>query len=381
MRLVLLLLPAFFGSTVSAQPFDRHYGGNGFDRALFLAHTADKGYIACGYTRSFGSSYDMYLVKTNRNGEMEWHRNYGGEKMDIGWSIVECNDGYLLHGSTTKDSTNDDISIMRLDKYGNVTWQKTYGSEKYERATHVLPTSDGNYVLVGQRNIDQVNIDSYIFKIDTAGRLLWEKTFGGPGNERTYYGAETLNGDLYIIGSTLPYNHSKADILLLKLTRNGELAWTKTYGEENVHDIAHSFSLNRDKQTFTLTGYIGSSVAGVHDGLFMQLDRDGKVLTSKRHHTGSDVRLMHTKQTRDGGFISTGFTRQDSTVENHDAVLLKWDRNGKVTWMKTFGTPGHDDQGYWVVEDGNRSYTFCGYTHSSGEGGDLWMVRVIAPYH
>ena len=203
--------------------------------------------------------------------------------MEIGWSILELsNTGYLLHGSTTRDSTNDDIFLLRLDTAGNTIWQKTYGNEKYERTTQLLQTSDNNYLLIGQRNIDKTNIDSYILKIDTAGKLIWEKTFGGPRMERTYYGAETVKGDLVITGSILPYNNTKADILIMKLTANGELKWMKTYGEENVHDIAHSFGLNKNKKTFTLVGYIESSQTGFHDGLFMQLDEDGNVFFYKK---------------------------------------------------------------------------------------------------
>lgn len=356
--------------------FSNVYGGNGFDRGLYIAHTSDGGYIACGYTRSFGDNYDMYVLKTDAKGRQQWQKNYGNDKMEIGWSILElANTGYLLHGSTTRDSTNDDIFLLRLDTAGNTIWQKTYGNDKYERTTQLLQTSDNNYLLIGQRNIDKTNIDSYILKIDTAGKLIWEKTFGGNRMERTYYGAETVKGDLVITGSILPYNNNKADILIMKLTANGELKWMKSYGEENVHDIAHSFGLNKDKKAFTLTGYIESSQAGFHDGLVMQLDEDGNVLLQKRHHTGEDLRLMHAEQTSDGGFVATGFTRKDITKDLHDAVLLRFTSEGETEWMKTFGTPGKDDQGYWIIADAGGGFTLTGYTHSFGQNGDLWIIK------
>ena len=309
-------------------------------------------------------------------GNPQWQKNYGGNKMEIGWSIMELPDkGYLLHGSTSKDSTNDDILILRLDNAGDILWQKTYGNEKYERTTQLLPTSDNNYLLIGQRNIDKTNIDSYIFKIDTAGNLLWEKTFGGALIERTYYGAETANGDYLITGSILPYKNNKADILLMRLTANGELKWTKFYGTENVHDIAHSFSANKDKNKFTLTGYIESSNPGIHDGLFMQLDEHGNVGLQKTHHTGDDLRLMHSEETKDGGFIATGFTRKDISKDTHDAVLLRFSSSGETNWIKTFGADEKDDQGYWVITNLDGGFILTGYTHTYGKNGDMWIIK------
>ena len=375
---ILVVLICFATTCASQNSFDKTYGGPEFDRGMHLIGTSDKGYIACGYTRSFGDNYDIYLVKSDAQGIQQWQKNYGGNNMDIGWSVLELDNGYLLHGSTTTGKGNDDILVMRLDKSGQVLWQKTFGNEKYERATQLLPTSDNNYLLIGQRNIDTTNIDSYIFKIDTAGNLLWEKTFGGPMMERTYYGAETVNGDYLVTGSILPYKNNKADILLTRISADGELRWTKTYGKENVHDIAHSFCINRDKTKFTLTGYVESSIPGFHDGLFIQLDEHGNVLAQKRHHTGEDLRLMHSEETKDGGFIATGFTRKDITQENHDAVLLRFNSFGDTEWMKVFGDDDQDDQGYWVLAGDDGGFVITGYTHSYGRNGDLWIIKTNA---
>jgi hypothetical protein len=363
-------------ASFSQNSFNRTYGGDGFDRGMYLTHTSDNGYIVSGYTKSFGDNYDMYVVKLDANGNQQWQKNYGANKLEIGWGIIELkNKGYLLNGSTTKDSANDDIYILRLDMNGNVIWQKTYGNDKYERTTQLIQTSDNNYLLIGQRNHDSINIDSYILKIDTSGNLLWEKTFGGPKTERTYYGAETPGGDFLITGSILPYQNSKADILLTKISKNGELIWTKTYGEENIHDIAHSFCLNKDKKNYTLTGYIESSKTGFHDGLFMQFDENGNLLTQKRYSTGEDLRLMHSEETEDGGFIATGYTRKDITKNIHDAVLLKFNKKGETVWMKTFGDPEKDDQGYWIVTNSDGGSTLTGYTNTFGKNGDLWIIK------
>jgi len=378
MRQVAFLFTFFIaGLTATAQSYQKNFGGDKFDRALFIDHTSDDGYIVCGYSSSFSNSNDIYLVKLNKAGDVQWQKTFGGSRTDIGWGVHELKDKtYLLFGAIGIDSTNDDIFITRLDANGNKIWEKTYGNEKYERCTQLLPTSDGNFLLIGQRNVGPgKNIDSYILKIDDKGNLLWEKCFGGSLPERTYYGGEIPNGDFLISGSILPYETAKADIFLLRINKHGELVWTKTIGEEKVHDIIHSFCRNNDKKTYTLTGYSETAKEGFHEGLFMQIDENGNLLKKQTYDTGEDMRLMHSEETSDGSFIVAGYTRRDITKNIHDAVLLKFNKDGKAEWIKTFGQPDKDDQGYWVVVNKAGTYTFVGYTHSYGTNGDAWMIR------
>lgn len=361
--------------------FQKTIGGEKFERALFIDHTSDDGYIVCGYSNSFGGgSYDMYVVKLDKAANIQWQKTFGGSRTDIGWGVKELKDKtFLLFGAIGIDSTNDDVFITRLDANGNQLWQKTYGNEKYERCTQMLTTTDGNFLLIGQRNVGpDNNIDSYILKIDDKGNLLWEKCFGGSLPERTFYGGEVPNGDFLISGSILPYASAKADIFLLRINKHGELIWTKTIGDEKVHDIIHSFCRNSDKKTYTLTGYSQTTKEGFHEGLFIQIDENGNLLKKQTYDTGEDMRLMHSEETPDGDFIVAGYTRKDISKNINDAVLLKFNKDGKAQWIKTFGQPDKDDQGYWIVVNKDGTYTFVGYTHSVGTNGDVWMIKTNA---
>ena len=364
------------------QTFQKNLGGDKFERALFIDHTSDGGYIVCGYSNSFHSTndYDIYVAKLDEAANIQWQKTFGGSRTDIGWGVKELQDKtFLLFGAIGIDSTNDDIFITRLDAKGNQLWQKTHGNDKYERCTQMLATSDGNFLLIGQRNVGPGNnIDSYVVKIDDKGNLLWEKTYGGNFPERTYYGAETPDGDFLISGSLLPYQTAKADIFLLKINRNGELIWTKTYGAENVHDIVHSFCRNQDQKTYTMSGYSETAKAGFHEALFMQIDANGNVLTKKTFDTGEDLRLMHSEQTSDGDFIVAGYSRKDITKNIHDAVLLKFNKDGTTKWIKRFGEQEKDDQGYWIVVNKDGGYTLVGYTHSIGVNGDVLLIKTDA---
>jgi len=382
MRNPIFLFVLFISLCCTAQNnFKKSFGGDKFDRALFIDHTSDGGYIVCGYSNSFNNSnsYDIYVVKLDGSATIQWQRTFGGNRTDVGWGIKELKDKtYLLFGAIGVDSTNDDIFIAKLDANGNKLWEKTYGGNTYERCTQMIPTTDNNFVLIGQRNIKEGNIDSYVLKIDVNGNLIWEKTFGGPFVERTFYGAEIPGEDLLISGLTLPHGNNKADIYFLRLTKNGDLVWNKTYGEKNVHEIVHSFCINNDIKTYTLTGYSETNKEGFHEGLFLQINENGDVISKQAHNNGEDLRLMHSEPLSDGGFIVAGYTRKDIMSEISDAVLLKFDKDGKVKWLRTIGDADKDDQGYWVIVNKDGSYTFVGYTHSIGKNGDILFVKINA---
>ena len=87
---------------------------------------------------------------------------------------------------------------------------------------------------------------------------------------------------------------------------------------------------------------------------------------------------MHSEETPDGSFIVAGYTRKDISKNINDAVLLKFNRDGKAEWIKTFGQPDKDDQGYWIVVNKDGTYTFVGYSHSVGINGDVWMIKTNA---
>jgi hypothetical protein len=82
--------------------FERTYGGPDADFGYSAQQTADGGYVVAGYTWSFGAGgEDVYLIKTDANGDTLWTRTYGGTGADNGYSVQQTTDGgYIIAGST-----------------------------------------------------------------------------------------------------------------------------------------------------------------------------------------------------------------------------------------------------------------------------------------
>ena len=124
---IFLFLLLISGYCTAQKTFQKNFGGEKFDRALFIDHTGDGGYIVCGYSSSFsnGGDYDIYVVKLDEGANVQWQKTFGGGRTDIGWGAGELNDKtFLMFGAIGIDSTNDDIFITRLDAKGNQLWQK-----------------------------------------------------------------------------------------------------------------------------------------------------------------------------------------------------------------------------------------------------------------
>ena len=132
--------------------WDKTYGGSGEDIGSHLIQTSDGGYAIIGYTNSYGNgNHDIWFIKTDSSGNMEWDKTYGGEYDDIGYSLIQTSDGgYAIAGSTSSyGSGMYDIWFIKTDSSGNMEWNETFGGSDWDQASSVIQTSDGGYVIAG----------------------------------------------------------------------------------------------------------------------------------------------------------------------------------------------------------------------------------------
>ena len=128
------------------------YGGTDGDYAHSLVETSDGGYTIAGWTNSFGAGKgDFWLVKTDSYGNIEWNQTYGGTDGDYAHSLVETLDGgYALAGDTgSSDMESLDVWLVKADIQGNMEWNKTYGGTNADYAYSLVQTSDGGYAIAG----------------------------------------------------------------------------------------------------------------------------------------------------------------------------------------------------------------------------------------
>ena len=207
-------------------------GGGAWDVGTSLIQTSDGGYAIAGSTRSFGAGEaDVYVVKLDANGKLQWTKTIGGKKDDVGSSLIQTSDGgYAITGSTQSFGAGEwDVYVVKLDANGNLQWTKTIGGPKREWGFSLIQASDGGYAITGITSSDELaayfgpaEADVYVVKLDANGNLQWTKTIGGPEHDRGLSLIQTSDGGYAIAGSTQSFGAGEWDIYVVKLDKNGD---------------------------------------------------------------------------------------------------------------------------------------------------------------
>jgi len=150
------------------------FGGYVDDYGTSVQQTPDGGYIIIGWTGSFGS-IDGYLIKTDGNGEEEWSQTFGGLPMDQFLSGQQTTDGgFIMCGSTESFGNGmKDVYLIKTDGNGNEEWSQTFGGTGIDSGNSVQQTTDGGYIITGNTHLDNNNDDQdiYLIKTDSQGNV------------------------------------------------------------------------------------------------------------------------------------------------------------------------------------------------------------------
>jgi len=200
--------------------WDANFGGSDKEHANWVEQTSDGGYIIAGDTRSYGTgSFDVYLIKTDSGGNLQWQKTFGGTASDSGYCVQQTNDcGYIVTGITNYLSGSDDVYLIKTGSDGNSVWEKTFGGSCRTHGMEVQQTFDGGYIVAGYTNcFGAGSNDGYLIKTDSAGNLEWDKTFGGELSDTFASVQQTSDGGYIAAGITYSYGAGNSDAYLVKL--------------------------------------------------------------------------------------------------------------------------------------------------------------------
>jgi len=203
------------------------FGGEGIDHGHSIQQTRDGGFVVAGYTNSFGAGdYDFWVLKLTSAGQLEWSSTLGGKNRDEAREVRQTADGgYIVIGHTESfGAGNSDIWLLKLNGWGRIQWQKTYGGPRADYGHSVYPTVDGGFIVAGETSsFGSGGVDAWIFKLDSKGAIQWEKTYGGAKNDGVF-SVRPLRGSGYIAaGQTSSFGAGGFDVLVMKLGTNGNI--------------------------------------------------------------------------------------------------------------------------------------------------------------
>ena len=201
------------------------YGGTEIDNGNYVEQTVDSGFIITGVTVKFGDSIPhIHLIKTKFNGDTLWTKTYGGINIDEAYSVHQTSDsGYIISGTTRSfGGGNPHVYMIKTDKGGNLLWSKTFGGWFIDESRSVQQTTDGGYIIAGTTQSFGAGDQSiYLIKTDKNGDTLWTEIIGGTGNDAAYM-VEQTNDEGYVIGGlTISFGATDYNFYLVKTDANG----------------------------------------------------------------------------------------------------------------------------------------------------------------
>jgi hypothetical protein len=307
-----------------------------------------------------GFSQNIYFEKT-----------FGTALQDISRSVKQLNSGsiFILGNSTSGNLGNGDISLTKLDKYGNWEWTEYYGTSNIENGFYLNKTSDGNFVFTAESETSSNDLDILIYKVDTSGNVLWNRTYASPVNESPKYIEQTNDGGVILAGyqnDTFGYNNS----LVLKLDSNGIYQWHKSIGgnQNDYADMIHQLDNNK----YVLTGDTKSFGAGGYDVVLYELDSIGNINWAYPYGDTLQNGCQGVLLTSANNYLSYGET-EIYPSSPYDFFAEKIDRNGSSIWRHTYGGVG-TDAAFSAIETSDGGFVFTGYSNSYNGGAPIDLI-------
>ena len=267
--------------------WQKSLGGSSNEDLNAISQTSDGGYIAIGTTSSqngdvsgFDNTINIWVVKLDETGAIEWEKVLGGSAQDTGMDIKQTNEGGYILTSFVASNNNFvsgnhgsfDYWIVKLSVSGEIEWRKAYGGTQFDVATCIQTTTDGGYIVAGGAQSTNGNVtgnhgasDYWIVKLNAFGVIEWQKAFGGSNYETAFAIQQTKDGG-YIVGGwsnstdgDVLENHGNNDYWILKINNLGELQWQKSLGGSK-DDYADDITQTADG------GYLVSGISKSNDG-------------------------------------------------------------------------------------------------------------------
>ncbi len=322
-----------------------------WDRGFSVDLTSDGGYIIAGDAADYINDtlyIYLYLVKTNAIGDTLWRKIYATSgQYDGAWSVKQTPDGgYIIAGDAAPGGSGSDYQLwlLRTDANGDTLWTNLYGGNNWDNGYSVDLTYEGGYIITGRADYTTgINQRSkvYLIKTDAAGSAIFEEKYGGTNVDVGFSVKQTADSGFVVAGYTYSYGPNTPDysnIYLIKTDNDGIVQWEKTYGD-TLTDIGRGVEQTVDG------GYIIVGETGVYptyDVYVVRTDANGDTLWTKTIAKPGEQMAYSVDLTLDGGYIIAGRTRP-STATQYDVWLIKLEPDPYGTSERTQSPEKHDD--------------------------------------
>lgn len=434
MRFILLIIFLAFQTLSFAQNLAIHWqkslGGKNNEYAYACTPTADGGYVIVGSTNnnkdgdvpaskafSGAGGSDIWVVKLNNWGEIEWSKTFGGTRDDVATDVLETKDkGILLvattsstDGEATGNGSRGGLILLKLKTDGSIEWRKviasgySVGEISFARADAnskptIKPTADGGYILGA--TINPINTtDFWLSKLNATGDIQWTRTYGSSSNDSMNEVIACADGGFLMVGGTEASNLEISgagkgfiDFCIMKTDATGRLMWQRALGGTNL-DIAYA-AVETTDNAFIIVGETNSTNGdmtpnlGQKDGVLVKYSATEGRLLWKVLTGGDDIDGLYTiEKSSEGKVFAMGISSSViGKVKPNGPVGDVWvvnvENSGFINTHTMFGGADSDiARGAFPTADGGfiiaaNSDSVDGDVTENKGGTDFWAVKI-----
>ena len=282
--------------------------------------------------------WGIIIQKINFLGDMLWRSIYNkpGKAYSIGnyGSLVRTTGGYLLCGDELDTITGvDNFFLAKFDTFGNKIWLKIYRRGGTQNCWHGQATGDGGYIMAGEeiRNGDR---NYYVLKADSNGNKQWDAVYGGGQNDigRIVW---PLENDHYLIsGTSKSYGPAQYDLWFFETDSIGNIVWEKTFGTPG-DDRFRYITLSKDG------GYIGWGTLDTliyntearYAASVMKFDENRHIQWRTFFHHEKRRIIWQLRELEDGNIVAIG-EQQFGLYDSSAGWIAKLNAKGDVLWER-----------------------------------------------
>ena len=360
------------------EDYDRGISAVGFSKEFKQNSHTNKTYTdAFEYLSSVSNKYgsQIHLLKLNNTAEIILSKAIKLSRFTEAVALAKTpSNGYYIGGYTL----DGDLLILKVDAAGNIIFNKTFGTKNYDRMNNLILMSDGGVLAVGSSVTSRSAHDSifetglgkndiYITRFSKDGAKLWSKKYGTKYDDRGVDAAEARDGSIIVV-STTSYDKNK-NVSLMRITENGNKIWLKHYKSQNLVTPKKIIRLRDNNFVLALSEYDSMQKEQIR---VIKFDLYKNVLIDKKIFTTYPSALNDIKEFSDGSFIGVGYVKD---TYNTDGLVMILDSYLSMRNQEHYGKEQYDLFNAVTILHNSQAAAAGVHTNKNSQETNMWIAK------
>jgi len=271
--------------------FYRQYSGSEYDFGQGVVQLPDSSYAITGRSGSWGFNSEAFILKVQKDGSYDWSQHYGGSEFDEGRRILSLpNQGYYVAGSSLSDPVAAyDVYLVKTDLIGELQWEKRVDLGAWDFVTDAVLAADSGVLCVGYSQASSSNVTrGFVLRLNQNGDTLWSRYVGTQAHNSVNAALLLNDTTLVVAGTYYNLDSTLNKGFLAAYHVNGNPLWFTSIGDNGAFGIT-DLTLNQNR--YNLTGWKYDAAIGEHDNYSGRYELNGSLFYESVYVNPGDVIL------------------------------------------------------------------------------------------